>query len=567
MRFVRPVVETMADLRARLRDLSRLQEVATVLIRHGLGMLVAGIDIPGLNTEALVSRSFQSTPERLVAAIEELGPTFVKLGQVMSTRPDILPPEYIAALEQLQDHVAPVPFSEVQATLDDELGPAWRDRVAILHETPLATASVAQVHRGTLPDGRDIVFKVQRRGIARQILADIHILEFLARRALHEYPEARAFDPIGVLEEFERSIFSELDFEEEADNARRIARNFADKPHLVHIPEIVGELSTRRVLCMEYLEGTRIRDARAAGFDMVAVGRKYLEVSYDMLFEHGFFHGDLHPGNVLVLPDGRLGLLDFGMVGRLTQEMRENVIQVIFALQRGDYRTVARIFYDVAIKEERVDYRAVERDTVALMDKYWAGSSIRELRMGPYVVELASRAARRGARIPSAYTMFFKAIVTSEGLAKSLIEEVDPIQAAEPYIRRFLRQQLSEERLRQELLYTALTMGSLARRLPGSVSQFLDDVEAQRVRIQVQDPDLQRALAAADRRTNRAVLAALGIGAFACGTLALFASPFHPWGVPVISLVFYLVGGLLAGLSFLMVLRNRGVARDPSGRT
>ncbi len=561
MRFVRPVVETMADLRARVRDLSRLQEVATVLVRHGLGMLVAGVDIPGLNTAALVPRSYQSTPDRVLAAIQELGPTFVKLGQVMSTRPDVLPPEYIAVLEQLQDQVTPVPFAEVEGTLEHELGPGWRDRVAVLHEEPLATASVAQVHRATLPDGRDVVFKVQRRGIAKKILADIHILEFLARRALHEYPEVRAFDPIGVLDEFERSIFSELDFEEEADNARRIARNFADKPDLVHIPDIVQDLSTRRVLCMEFLDGTKIRQARAAGFDMAEVGGKYLQVAYDMLFEHGFFHGDLHPGNVIVLPDGRLGLLDFGMVGRLTQEMRENVIQVIFALQRGDYRTVARIFYDVSIKEERVDYRAVERDTVALMDKYWSGSSIRELRMGPYVVELAGRAARRGARIPSAYTMFFKAIVTSEGLAKSLIDEVDPIQAAEPYIRRFLRQQLSEERLRQELLYSSLTLGSLARRLPGSVSQLLDDLEAQRLRVQVQDPDLAQKIAAADRRTNRALLAAMSIGAFACGTVALFADPFHPWGVPVISLLFYLLGGMLGGLAFLMVLRNRGVRR------
>ncbi len=562
MRFVRPVVQTVGDLSHRVRDLGRLQEVARVLVRHGLGMLVAGLDIPGFHAggdgNAVVARSFQSTPERVVAAIEELGPTFVKLGQVMSTRPDVLPAEYIAALEQLQDDVAPVPFAEIEAMLDQELGPGWRDQVAVLHQEPLATASIAQVHRATLPDGRDVVFKVQRRGIGKKIEADIHILEFLARRALHEYPEVRAFDPLGVLEEFERSIGAELDFEEEADNARRIARNFVDKSDVVHIPFMVSELSTTRVLCMEYLSGTKMRLARAAGHDMAQVGQRYLEIAYDMLFEHGFFHGDLHPGNVIVMDDGRLGLLDFGMVGRLTEEMRENVIQVIFALQRGDYRTVARIFYDVSIKEERVDYRAVERDTVALMDKYWSGSSIRELRMGPYVVELAGRAARRGARIPSAYTMFFKAIVTSEGLAKSLIEEVDPIQAAEPYIKRFLRQQLSEERLRQELFYTALTLGSLARRLPGSLSQLLDDLEAQRLQVQVRDPDLARSLNAADRRTNRSILAAWTLGAFACAVLSLFALPYHPWGVPLISLVFMMLGMGLGALTLVMLLRNRG---------
>jgi len=558
VRIVRPLVQTVGDLGGRVRDLGRLQEVARVLVRHGLGMLVAGMDLPGLGAVGEASRVFQSNPDRVVAAVQALGPTYVKLGQVLSTRPDILPPDYITALETLQDKVDPLPFSDMQVQLEGALGADWRRHFSVLDEQALATASIAQVHRATLLDGREVVLKVQRPGITKKIDGDLHILQFLARRALVEYPEVQAFDPLGVLDEFERSIRAELDFVQEADHIRRFARLFADKGDIVHIPYVVDALSDRSVLCMEFLAGVKMRAARAAGCDMKKVGERYLEVAYDMLFEHGTFHGDLHPGNVVVMKDEILGLLDFGMVGRLTEEMRANVIQTIAALQRGDHRTIARIFYEVAIKDERVDYRDLERATIVLMDKYWSGGSVKEMQLGPYVVELAAGAARLGARVPPSYTMFFKAILTSEGLAKSLIEEVDPIQAAEPYIRRFMQRQLSEERIREDLLTTGLALSSMARRLPGSLSQLMDDVQAQRLLLQVRDPEAAVARAGADRRTNRAILAGFAVSAFGCGTLALFADPFHPWGVPVISLVFYATGLMLTGITLLMMILNRG---------
>ncbi|NOY24551.1 MAG: AarF/ABC1/UbiB kinase family protein [Oligoflexia bacterium] len=561
MRIVRPLVQTVGDLGHRVRDLNRLQEVARILVRNGLGMLVAGVDIPGFtgwNDKSSVPRIFQSTPDRVVHAIDQLGPTYVKLGQVLSTRPDLLPADYITALESLQDDIAPLPFSDIQAQLEDQLGAAWREHLAVLDETPLATASIAQVHRASLYDGRQVVLKVQRPGIGKKIEADLHILVFLARRALIEYPEVKAFDPLGVLDEFERSIEAELDFEEEARHMERFRRMFADKTNIVRVPYVVDELSTQRVLCMEYLPGTKMRRAREAGHDMQVVGERYLEVAYDMLFEYGYFHGDLHPGNVVVMEDNVLGLLDFGMVGHLTEDMRANVIQTIYALLRGDYRTVARVFYEVAIKDERVDYRTLERHTIDLMDKYWSGESIKEMRIGPYVLELATRSARVGARVPTSYTMFFKAIVTSEGLAKTLIEEVDPLQAAEPYIRRFMARQLSAERVKDDLIYTGFALSSLSRRLPGSLAQFMDDVEAQRLLLNVADPDAELNRASADRRVNRGLATALSIAAFFCGTLSLFASPFHPWGVPIITIVFYLAGIAIGAVALLMVARNRG---------
>ena len=552
MRIVRPVVQTVTDVTGRVRDLNRLQEVARILAGHGLGMVVAGLDLPGTRN---LARTFASTPDRLKRAIEQLGPTFVKLGQVLSTRPDLLPPAYIEALQELQDDVDPLPWSAVKKKLDKELGDDWERHFAWFDDTPLATASIAQVHRGRLEDGTDVVLKVQRPGIGPKIRSDLNILQFLAKRALVEYPEARAFDPVGVVGEFEHSILAELDFGLEARNMDRVRRNFADTP-FVRVPLVYADLSVRSVLCMEFLDGLKMREARGAGCDMTLVGQRYLTVAYDMLFKHGLFHGDLHPGNVVVLPENTLGLLDFGMVGRMTPEMRSNVISIIFALQRGDYRTIARLFYDIAIKEERVDFQAVETATIDIMDRHWCGSSVKEMQLGPFVVDLASAAAKHGARVPRAYTMFFKAILTSEGLAKSLIDEVDPIEAAEPYIRDHLQNTFGEERLKQDAFYHFVTLSTLGRRLPTVVSQLIDDLERQQIRFDVRDPDRDTMLRRHDSMVNRLVVAALTVTAFACGTALLVGGTLSLVQL-VLAVLFYLVGGALFAMTAAMVARSR----------
>lgn len=548
MKFVRPVVDTVGGVTGRVKDLNRLQQVARVLISHGLGMLVAGLDIPGLGR--IDRTAYASTPERASAAIQELGPTFVKLGQVLSTRPEILPPEYIAAFEKLQDDVAPIPFAEIEAHLTDTFGPEWRSRVSVFEDTPLATASIAQVHRAQLHDGRRVVFKIQRRGIVAQIKSDLRILDILVRRVLEELPEARAFDPQGVLKEFETSIMAELDFLKEAQHMRAFAHNFAAVDY-VRIPSVVSEFTTAEVLCMDFLEGIPIRKAREAGMDMQLVGSRYLTVAYDMLFTHGLFHGDLHPGNVLVLEDGVLGLLDFGMVGRLTREMRNRVLTIIVAVERGDYRTVARIVYDIAIKEERVDYRAVERDTIEVIQRCLGEVvSMQDIRIGLLVSELATRAARHGAVIPQDYTMFFKALLTTEGLAKSLLHEQNPITAARPYFERMIRDSVSPQRVEEESFYQVMLVSSLVERLPGTVSQLLEDVENQRLTVTVRQQESDRQRRMEERRLNRLIIAALAITLLLCGSLAINES--------------YLIGGLfyMGGFPLLLstvwtILRSR----------
>jgi ubiquinone biosynthesis protein len=552
MRIFRPVVRTTLTLQETVRDLNRLREVASVLVRHGLGALVAGLKLPGFHD---VSRAIETTPERLVAAIQALGPTFVKLGQVLSTRPDVLPAAYTEALQTLQDEVSPLPFAVIRHQLETALGRDWADGFLDHDPELLATGSIAQVHRARLLSGDEVVVKVLRPGIREKIRADLSILNLLASRVLVEFPEAAYFDPVGILREFERSIHDETDLAVEAANAQRFRANFEGDEH-VFIPRVYPEFTTTDTMVMDFVDGSRIRDARAAGVDMQKVGDAYLEAAYRMIFDHGFFHGDLHPGNVFVMedrPEGdaqdgaktggvKLGLIDFGMVGRLTPDMKDNLVTILFALERGDFRSIARIYYDLGIKTARVNYEAFERDVIDVMERNWVGRSIHEVQIGRFLKSLADGAIRYRIQAPPTYTMFFKAILTTEGLAKSLIPEVDPVTAARPFIGRLVRERFAPERLREEMFYTGVSLRILANRVPATVGAILSDLEQGRLRLRAKVINVQprRARRATQRRFNQAVVAGMSMASLVAGSLALYMDSPSFLGLPWVSWILYL---------------------------
>lgn len=545
MRVVGPIVKTLGELGSTGRSLARLREVAAVLVRHGLARLVRGVpdvDVPE-------GHDGQATPQRVAAALVELGPTYVKLGQVLSTRPDVLPPDWIEAFEKLQDDVTTVPLDEIQRVLGEELGPDWETRFASFETEPLATASIAQVHTATLLSGEGVVLKVQRPGIGALVEADLRILRFLARRAVEEWPDLAAADPDGLLREFERTMMAELDFRREAEHMRRFRRMYADVDWVV-VPEVMDEAVTQRVLCMERLHGVPIRHARDAGFDMRLLGERYLEVVFSMLLQKGFFHGDLHPGNVLALPDERLGLLDFGMVGSLTDKMREQLVTMIFALQRGDQRTIARVLFEIAIKDGRLDFRALETATGEVLEEHFPpGVQLSDIEMGAFSIELVSRAAQLGARVPTAYMMVLKAVVTAEGLAKSLLQEVDPIAAAAPFFAHVASERMAPERLQQEGLYALLTLSSLLDRLPMTLGQLMDDLDGQRLRVGVLRETHPADRARRDQQVTRGIVAAGGCAAVLAG--ALVDAPALVFGLSLPALGLWLVGGLALLLATL----------------
>ena len=481
MKFIRPVLSTLGGMNSRIRDVARFREVSVIFVRYGFGALVSGISGSGIENDA----SFVSNPKRALKAIQELGPTFIKFGQILSTRPDIMPQEYIDEFQALQDHAKVLSFSQVEKVLIDEFGADWKSFVLSFDEQPLASASIAQVHRAVLKDNTPVVLKIQRPKIATLIRSDLNILLFILERALVEYPELRLFDPIGMFQEFRRSLLQELDFSAEFKHLERFAKNF-DGVSIVRVPKAYAELSSNRVLCMDFFEAVGIRYAREKGYDMERVGENYLEVAYSMLFRHGFFHGDLHPGNILVFEDCTLGLLDCGMVGFLSEEMKDTLAGLIYSLYRGDHRMVAKLFYDLSIKEERVDFGRFEQDAMEVAELHWTGESFQDMDIGAFLMDISFRAMRHKVRAPPSYTMFFKGVMTTEGLAKALLPEVDPLRAAQPFVEELVRNRWQPAKLTEMGTYNLLSYANLMRRLPISFGQLLDDFDQQRFRIHVE---------------------------------------------------------------------------------
>ena len=536
MKFVRPFVKTVGSLSVTVRDANRFREVAVVLARHGLGILVSGVDLPGLHVEA----EFSGTPQRLVQALQELGPTFIKFGQILSTRSDLVPYDYLVALQQLQDDVHPLTFESLQPTLKEDLSAQWDSMVESIDETPLATASIAQVHRGKLTDGKEVVFKIRRPKIDAIIESDLHILRFLLDRFLIEFPEMELFDPRGMFLEFERALSAELDFGLELKNLQRFHKSFYHMEG-IRFPEAVEGLCTDRILCMEFLQGTPIRKAREKGYDMEVIGERYLSLAYTMLFDHGFFHGDLHPGNVLILPDQSIGVLDCGMVGRLTREMKDQLATLIYALYRGDNKLIAKIFFEISIKKERIDYVAFERDAIQVAEKHWSGGSFSEMDIGAFLMGLTTNALRHKVYAPTAFTMFFKAVLTTEGLAKSLLPEVDPLKVAQPYVEKLVKARWQPQHWSDLGTQNALAFSSLLKRMPISMSQLLDDLDYQRLKVKVEHIEQKQDQQSAMRRQGLLVLGLLALGWMAFALVGLVTKGF--------SLIFFI------GLSITVLLQ------------
>ena len=522
-------------------DLGRLRQIVQVLARHGLAWVVDQVEVPGIGLlRSLTGDSprNQPTPERICDVLRDLGPTFVKLGQVLSTREDLIPRSYVTAFQTLQMDVGPVPWDDIVSVIETTLH-AHPDKLFDgFNPEPIATASIAQVHRARLKTGEDVAVKVQRPNIRKKIQNDLNILEFLARQMAHQMPESALFDPPGTVRVLRQSLSEETDFRNEARNTEQFAEHFAGVSS-VKVPHVYRAFLSGDVLTLEFIDGTPIAQARAAGFDMAVVGRRYLEAAFKMLLEDGHFHGDLHPGNVFVLPGANIALLDFGMVGRLTPENKQDLVDIFFALNRRDARTIARIYWELAIKPERVDYAAWEVDVQELMERQFFGKAMADIQVSDFLRELLERANKHGVRATSAYTMFFKALITTEGLAKMLIPEVDPLAAMQPYVRAMVAKQYSAERLREELFFWLTSFRYSGRRLPMLVGQLVSEAQDGSLRIRTWSERSERDRDLADERTNRLAMAAVSGCLFIAGSLAIGHGEPVWLGLPLPALVGY----------------------------
>ncbi|RYZ36477.1 MAG: AarF/ABC1/UbiB kinase family protein [Myxococcaceae bacterium] len=424
-----------------LQDLNRIRQITVIAARHGFGEVAdrAGVwRMLGRKEKVEVSPETrrESTARRFRLFLAELGPTFIKLGQVMSTRADLLPAEFVEELATLQDHVEAIPLEAIHAQIRDALGKDVHELFAHVDPEPLAAASIAQVHRAVTLDGEEVVVKVQRPGIAERIDADLGVLRSLARLLEAVVEETGIYTPSGIVDEFDRAIHEELDFVNEASNIRAFLETHQDRPYM-KIPRVHAALSSRTVLTLEFIRGEKINPAVLSDAERKQLAQNILEASFRQLFDDGLFHGDPHPGNLLLMEGNRLALLDFGVVGRLTRPMQETLVMLCLAVALKDSDSVARILYRVGVPDARANLMGFRNDIESILGQHLP-TTLGQVDARTLLRDLLDLAVKYRIRIPKEYALLSRASISTEGMLRGLYPEMNILEVALPYAKELM---------------------------------------------------------------------------------------------------------------------------------
>jgi ubiquinone biosynthesis protein len=500
-----------------VRDLPRLHEIASVMIRYGWGDLVRVLGISGVLERAGRILHWQSSneisqldaPVRIRRALEELGPTFVKLGQLLATRVDLFPPHWIAEFEKLHSQVPAVPFERLQTDLVAAIKGEPGEVFAAFDPIPLAAASMAQVYRATLKDGTPVVIKIRRPGIENVIKADLRILEHAAKLLESEVPDSRRYDPAQIVSQFRRSLNRELDLAKEARNIDQFARDFADDP-LVKIPRVYWEFTNDRVNVQEEivgLEGVAPDKLRASGLDPKLLAARGADTVLRMVLEHGYFHADPHPGNVLFLPGNRIGMIDFGMVGMLTNARRNQLVDLLHALTGKDEQALMQVLLDWS-GESVSDEDRLAYDVAELMQSY-DDLQLKDVKIGALLNDITAVMRDNNLVLPADLTLLFKTLITLEGLGQQLDPEFHMIDHVTPFVERIIQQRYTPQALlargRKSLRETLEVLADV----PRDLRNLLRDMRRGRVKIDLDLKRLDQFGHQLDRASNRLTMGIL----------------------------------------------------------
>lgn len=531
----------------------RYRQIAQVLARHGLGFLVGvfGLEsfIPfhkGLLGHPSRAEPY-TRPEHLRMALEELGPSFIKLGQLLSTRSDLIPQDYQAEFAKLQDQAPRVPGEQIQEIVEAELGRPLNEIFATFDLNPLAAASIGQAHAATLAGGEAVVVKVRRPGAVEQIEKDLEIFQNLAVAASKRWEVAASYDLVGLTQEFAATLRAELDYVKEGHNAERFTSNFKNEPS-VHIPKVYWETSTTRVLTLERLSGIKINDLAAldaAGIEREALARRATQAVLKMIFEDGFYHADLHPGNFFIegADDGRIGLIDFGMVGVVDERTKQQLISLFVAVTGQDADRLVEAFLEIGVTRGPLNRDLLRRDLAQLVSRYF-GLSLREMALGNLIEEALAVVRRHKLQLPANLALLLKTAVMCEGLGAQLDPSFRLSEVLVPYARQLIWQQYSPGNWFPKLGRAGLEATQLSLELPLILRRLLGELERGSLEVGMQPRGFEPIVNQIEKLANRIVLGILA-GAFING-LAILLAFYHPPGLEQFVGVLFVIGFGLA---------------------
>ena len=550
-----------------IRTIRRYRTILGVLIKYGFGHFVEQLNIDyylelgkRLVTLDKIPKDLErlSQPQRLRLVMEELGPTFIKLGQLLSTRPDVLDKAYIHEFSKLQDKVPAVSFEEINAQIQRELGYPAEELFAEFSTKPLAAASIAQVHRGKLKSGEEVVFKVRRPGIVKIVETDIDVLMGLAYLIEQHVPTVALYDPVGLVKEFRRSIMRELNFTREGRTVDRSAVNFAES-QTVYTPKIFWDYTGDIVLTMEYVDGIKIsalEELTAQGYDLKEIARRGADAFLKQVLDFGLFHADPHPGNVFILPDQIICMLDYGMVGRLGQDLKDQLIDLLQALLNRDVdRIISQLLYSGELTDDS-DMKNLRRDLHDFIEDYY-DIVLQDIKVGKLLTEFIEILTHHRIHFPADFMILAKALVIMEGVGRQLDPEFNMINHMRPYVNKLVLERFSPKNISEQAGRIVQAYSSLAKNLPQDIKEFVNRLNRNQFKIDLEHRGLEKLVTDLDRSSNRVSFAVV-IGSLIVGSSLVMQIDKGPMilGFPLLGLLGYSIAGFLGLWLAIGILRS-----------
>lgn len=550
------------------RHLGRYRQILTIFLKYGFEDLLERLKIDHYIEVGLqmISRKRRDRVERLTRAeririiFEELGPTFIKFAQIASTRPDLIPIEFINELAKLQDKVPPFPYEQSREILLEDFGRPPEELFEFIDEIPLASASIGQVHRAKRKDGKDVVIKIQRPGIRKIIEIDLEIMLYLASLMERNITEVSLHRPTDVVEEFARTLEKELDYTIEANNMERFARQFAADP-TVYTPTIYRDTTTARVITMEYIDGIKVSETdrlAIAGLDTKLITSRGANLCLKQVFHNGFFHADPHPGNIFVLPDNVICLIDFGMVGTVDRQTREIFVDLIDSIVHRNSTEAAQVLLKLTSWEDEPDVRSLERELADFMGRHLY-KPLKDIEVGRLLQNLLELVSHFRLRIPPDIFLMIKALTTLEGVAKKLDPDFDMVTQSGPFIARVKIARFYPERIADDLLTLALELHHFLQRIPKEILDITRMIKHDRLTIRTENKGLEAMMAAQHQISNRLSFSII-IAALLVGSALIVISDTPPlfYGISLLGIIGFIAASVM-GIWLLVAILRRGL--------
>lgn len=535
-----------------IKNIVRMRKILNILIKHGFGDFVEQLNVGRVfSIKRLFRREERPVHNRAVRArmaIEELGPTFIKFGQILSTRVDLLPPDWAAEFKKLQDEVPPFSYEEVVNVVEGGLKCPLNEVFDDFQKTACASASIAQVHYARLKDGSEVAVKVQRPGIDKIISADLSILYTFAGLIDKYMPSMRRYEPVTVVNQFEQTITKELDFSTEGAHAGRIARIFK-KNERVLIPKVYWKYTAKRVLTMERVYGTVIDEVetlKAKGIDFKKVAEDAIKAFFIQVFDHGYFHADLHPGNLLISDEGKIIYLDFGIMGRIDDETRKYLARMLFSVVKRDFRQMAKVHLDMGLINPDTDLRAFEDELIEITEPIF-GKPLDEINISELILKLLNTAIHFDMKLQPSLLLLQKSMIIMEGVGREFYPELNMWKVAQPFILGWMKKEISPQKKLEEGKAIAQDLVRVGAELPHQASDLIKRLNEGRLKIDFAHLNLEKLIETIEEN-GRDFFTGLVIGAIILGSFYVIGSSKGPqfYDMSVVGLAGFVVAAVMA---------------------